>query len=73
MVFSRGEIVIAAVEIKSTQRLDPGDLNGLRSIRTDYPHAKAFVIGPFTMRQLADGVEAAPWRDFLRTELMALG
>jgi len=74
LVLSRGEEVIAAVEIKSTQRLDPGDLNGLKAFRTDHPHAKAFVIGPFTMRRhLADGVEAIPWRDFLTTELMALG
>jgi len=74
LLLSRGDQVVAAIEIKSTARLDPGDLNGLRAFRTDDPQARALVIGPFDMRrQLADSIEAVPWREFLKTDLLALG
>ena len=74
LLLSRGDLVLAAVEIKSTPRLDPGDLNGLRAFRADYPQARSLVVGPFDRRrQLADNIEAVPWREFLTTDLSAIG
>ena len=74
LLLSRGDVVVAALEIKSTPRLDPGDLNGLRAFRADYPQARSLVVGPFDRRrQLADNIEAVPWREFLTTDLSAIG
>ena len=73
MVFTRGNEALAGVEIKSTTRIDPGDLNGLKAFRDDNPKAKGIVVGPFSRRRdLEEGFEAIPWREFLEKDLGAL-
>ena len=44
LLLSRGDQVVAALEIKSKPRIEPGDLNGLHTFRTDYPQARALVV-----------------------------
>ena len=74
LLLSRRNEVLAAIEIKSKARLNPGDLNGLLAFHSYYPQAQKFVVGPFDARRLLDhGIEAVPWREFLTTDLGRLG
>ena len=73
VVLARGPRVLAGVEIKSVERLEPMSLRGLRAFREDHPDALACVVGPFERRRdLQDGVEVWPWREFLDRALPGL-
>jgi uncharacterized protein len=73
LVVSRGLGVLAGIEIKSTAKLHPGDLNGLRAFLTDHQKAQGFVVGPFALRrELEGGLQAVPWREFLEKDFKLL-
>ncbi len=73
LVLSRGGAILAGIEIKSTSRIDPGNLTGLKALKAEHPNAETLVVGLFEkQRDLEQGIRAWPWGEFLRDKLSAL-
>lgn len=58
---------IYALEIKSTGRIQPQDLRGLRSFKQDYPESEAYLIYQGKERLRRDGILCLPCEGFLRS------
>jgi predicted AAA+ superfamily ATPase len=55
-----------AVEVKSSRRVQPSDLRGLRAFREDYPTARVALVHRGTERAVIDGIACVPVEEFLR-------
>ena len=70
LVLARGNVPVAAVEIKSSRHIASADLAGLRSFLQDNPGVPAFVLGiDVAERLMAGGVTVLDWREFIRRRL----
>lgn len=58
---------LVAFEVKTTSRVRPDDLRGLRRFREDYPQAKAFFVYTGSRRWHEGGIEIVPAGDALRS------
>lgn len=58
---------IRAVEVKNSRRISPGDLNGLKAFRQDYPEAEAYLLYRGEDRLRKDGILCLPCDEFLRS------
>lgn len=66
LILSRGGKIVAAAEIKSTDRISSADCSGLRSFVGEHPKVPAYVLGPeLRPREVAPGITAMGWREFL--------
>lgn len=63
----------AAVEIKMSRTVAPGDLRGLRSFGRENPGVPVFVVLPLATPHRVEDVLVTDWRDFLRTFDSILG
>ncbi|OIP95903.1 ATPase [Candidatus Wirthbacteria bacterium CG2_30_54_11] len=61
-----GQNTFAAVEVKSSTKIRPSDLNGLRAFREDYPQAQLVFLYRGEQRLLIDGILCIPCERFLR-------
>ncbi|MFN7684519.1 MAG: ATP-binding protein [Oligoflexia bacterium] len=62
-----------AIEVKSSSRLRPGDLDGLRLFMQDYPEARALCIHGGPSAGMEDGIELLPAADFFSRQIEILG
>ncbi len=58
---------IRAIEVKNARRLQPGNVNGLKAFRNDYPEAKAYLLYRGEDRLRRDGVLCLPCEKFLKS------
>lgn len=61
-----GKNGLLAIEVKSSARIRPDDLSGLKLFREDYPEAEAFLIYGGDRRYHDSGIEIIPAVDFFR-------
>ena len=64
---------MAALEIKSTARIETADSRDLTLFQKDYPRVPAWILAPIERpRQVTPNVTAVPWERFLTNELRDL-
>jgi uncharacterized protein len=61
-----GELGLFAVEVKSSNRIRPEDLRGLRAFAEDYPQSRRYFLYRGEERLLIDDVLCMPCDEFLR-------
>lgn len=64
-----GERGVFAIEVKSSDRIRPDDLNGLNEFLKDYPMAKGFLLYAGTRKQYFGKVLALPIEEFFRGKI----
>ena len=65
MLLVKGDKILAACEIKSTQGVGRADLSGLKSFGEEHPKVPLFVISTATNPYTMDGVDILPWKIYL--------
>ena len=65
LLLEKHKRIVAAVEIKSTQRVAGADLTGLRSFAEENPGVPRFVVTPSAKPHRLEDVLVTNWRDFL--------
>lgn len=60
-----GKDGFVAIEVKNSRRIDPGDLRGLQSFRTDYPEARLLLVYRGRERLRVGEVTCLPCDEFL--------
>ena len=57
--------LVAAIEIKSSARIEGAHLSGLRSFRSEHSDTPCFVVATVPHAYSIDGVKVLPWQDYL--------
>lgn len=65
LLLEKHKRIVAAVGIKSTQRVAGADLTGLRSFAEENPGVPRFVVTPSAKPHRLEDVLVTNWRDFL--------
>ena len=66
----RGNSILYAIEIKSSQNIAKEDLTGLNSFINDHPKVPVYVLGANqNRRQLENGINIRNWNEFVLEEL----
>lgn len=60
-----GKDLFLAIEVKNSARVQPRDMNALRTFGEDYPEAKRFLLYRGREKLLRDGITIQPCQDFL--------
>ena len=69
LLLSRGERILYALEIKSSQNIAKESLTGLNSFMSDNPHVPVYVLGEKQKkRELENGVTILNWHEFILDE-----
>lgn len=63
---------VAAIEIKSSQKVVHADTYGLQEFQKEYPNVQAYLICPIERPRLLQSIQALPWQLFLSEHLLRL-
>ena len=70
LLLSRGNSILAAVEIKSSQEIVKENLTGIKGFLNSHPEVPVYVLGHNqNLRQLAENITLMNWNDFILQEL----
>ncbi|OFZ26636.1 MAG: hypothetical protein A2381_16725 [Bdellovibrionales bacterium RIFOXYB1_FULL_37_110] len=69
LIVERPGMPLALIEIKSTNRIDTGELNTLKNFVKDFKNAQGFCLSRDPIRQKIDKVEILPWQDGIKEVL----
>jgi len=73
LLVCRGEYILAAVEIKSSQFISTETLSGLKNFCSEHPETPAFVLGDDqTPRLISDKILLMNWDEFISEKLEGL-
>ncbi len=66
LIIERPGLKRALVEIKSSERIAPEDISGVRSLAPDIPQSEAFCLSLDPTAKIIDGVRCLPWERGLK-------